>query len=60
MNLSVSTIEKHIGKGKQICRSRLAACDSGRDGALDALLSGSRRSYRGRAAETDAYAIAAE
>lgn len=31
MQLSVSTIEKHVGKGKQICRNRLAEGDSAFD-----------------------------
>jgi RNA polymerase sigma factor (sigma-70 family) len=40
MQLSISTIEKHIGKGKNICRSRLADGMRNRDGSLEALLSG--------------------
>jgi RNA polymerase sigma factor (sigma-70 family) len=39
MNLSVSTIEKHIGKGKQICRSRLTDSRFREDPVLDVLWS---------------------
>jgi RNA polymerase sigma factor (sigma-70 family) len=39
MNLSVSTIEKHIGKGKQICRSRLTDGRFREDPILDVLWS---------------------
>jgi RNA polymerase sigma factor (sigma-70 family) len=39
MNLSVSTIEKHIGKGKQICRSRLTESRFRDDPVLDVLWS---------------------
>ncbi|HEX4195867.1 MAG TPA: RNA polymerase sigma factor [Caulobacteraceae bacterium] len=39
MNLSVSTIEKHIGKGKQICRSRLIEDRFREDPVLDVLWS---------------------
>lgn len=39
MNLSVSTIEKHIGKGKQICRSRLMDGRFREDPLLDVLWS---------------------
>ena len=39
VNLSVSTIEKHIGKGKQICRSRLTDGRFREDPILDVLWS---------------------
>jgi RNA polymerase sigma factor (sigma-70 family) len=47
MQLSISTIEKHIGKGKTICRSRLADGWRNRDGSLEALLSGKFESSQG-------------
>jgi len=50
MHLSVSTIEKHIGKGKQLCRARLADAELVPDNSLAAL--------RSRRAEQ--YLIAAE
>ena len=53
MHLSVSTIEKHIGKGKQLCRARLADAELEPDSALAAL--------RSRApGNKDHYLIAAE
>jgi RNA polymerase sigma-70 factor (ECF subfamily) len=61
MNLSVSTIEKHIVKGKQICRSRLAEARFRDDPLLDVLLSkipGPRAGTRTRSEA--ALAIAAE
>jgi RNA polymerase sigma factor (sigma-70 family) len=39
MQLSISTIEKHVGKGKQICRERLAAAERDGDPMLGAILS---------------------
>ncbi len=39
MQLSISTIEKHVGKGKQICRERLAAAERDGDPTLGAVLS---------------------
>jgi len=50
MHLSVSTIEKHIGKGKQLCRAKLADAELAPDSRLAAL--------RTRRAED--YLIAAE
>jgi RNA polymerase sigma factor (sigma-70 family) len=40
MQLSVSTIEKHIGKGKQICRASLAQSRAKGEGVLDSLIAG--------------------
>ncbi len=51
MHLSVSTIEKHIGKGKQLCRMRLANAELEPDSALAALCARQ---------PTEHYAIAAE
>jgi RNA polymerase sigma factor (sigma-70 family) len=51
MHLSVSTIEKHIGKGKQLCRARLANAELEPDSALAALRTRSPAEH---------YAIAAE
>jgi RNA polymerase sigma-70 factor (ECF subfamily) len=51
MHLSVSTIEKHIGKGKQLCRERLANAELEPDSALAALRTRSPAEH---------YAIAAE
>jgi len=39
MRLSISTIEKHIGKGKQICRDRLAEAQRDGDPMLGAIVS---------------------
>jgi hypothetical protein len=39
MRLSVSTIEKHVGKGKQICRTRLAKAQRDKDPILGAIFS---------------------
>jgi len=50
MHLSVSTIEKHIGKGKQLCRAKLADAELEPDSRLAAL-----RTRRGQG-----YLIAAE
>lgn len=52
MRLSVSTIEKHIGKGKQICRSRLAEATRNPNDALAVL--------NARAPANNSYLIAAE
>jgi hypothetical protein len=58
MRLSISTIEKHIGKGKQICRERLAAAQRDGDPVLGAIVSNiSARSARGQSAE---FLLAAE
>jgi RNA polymerase sigma-70 factor (ECF subfamily) len=51
MHLSVSTIEKHIGKSKQLCRARLANAELEPDSALAALRTRS---------STEQYSIAAE
>lgn len=37
MRLSVSMIEKHIAKGRELCRARLAECTSARNDTLAAL-----------------------
>jgi RNA polymerase sigma factor (sigma-70 family) len=61
MQLSISTIEKHIGKGKDICRSRLAEGRRNRDGSLEALLSGNFESSHGaREPRTVPLLVAAE
>jgi len=39
MRLSISTIEKHIGKGKQICRERLVEAQRNGDPILGAIVS---------------------
>jgi RNA polymerase sigma-70 factor (ECF subfamily) len=58
MRLSISTIEKHIGKGKQICRERLAEAQRDGDPVLGAIVSNiSARSARGQSAE---FLLAAE
>ncbi len=55
MQLSVSTIEKHIGKGKQICRSKLADGDGSFD-VLASIVPAARKSAR----RFDPMAMAAE
>ncbi len=55
MRLSISTIEKHVGKGKQICRSRIADARRSGDGLLASIL----REMPAEAPQT-AYHIAAE
>ena len=52
MRLSVSTIEKHIGKGKQICRSRLAEAKRNPNDVVAVL--------NARANDNKSYLIAAE
>lgn len=52
MRLSVSTIEKHIGKGKQICRSRLAEAKRNPNDVVAVL--------NARANDNESYLIAAE
>lgn len=46
MHLSVSTIEKHVGKGKQICRTRLAIAERDGNPMLGAILSAMPASSR--------------
>lgn len=60
MQLSVSTIEKHVGKGKQMCRAQLMAAQTDGDPVLGVLLSGTQDFARNARKIDDAMRMAAE
>jgi RNA polymerase sigma factor (sigma-70 family) len=57
MGLSVSTIEKHVGKGKQLCKQRLADTERDEKSPLAVLNSGTAA---GRVPRENPYLMAAE